>query len=96
MADTQKQQIEQATSLIVEAILATGSFDTDRGDIEGRKELDESIAPAVRLIVEAAALEPLKRLRIALRSLAEQSHRSERERTLIHDLVEELGGSAAG
>ncbi len=96
MADTQEQQIEQATALLVEAIMATGAFDTDRGIIDGREKLDESLEPAVRLIVEAAALEPLKRLRIALRSLAEQEHRTERERTLIHDLVEELGGEAAG
>lgn len=98
MADMQEQQIKRATSLIVEAIKAGAVSQSWFGGPGGvpTDQIEKSVEPAVRYIVEASALESLKRLRIALRSLSEQEHRSERERTLLLDLVEELGGEAAG
>jgi hypothetical protein len=51
---------------------------------------------AVGCIVQAAVEEHNRRLRIALRQVAEHEHRTDRERTLLHDLVEALGGEAAG
>jgi hypothetical protein len=67
------------------------------GHVANRIETEcaATIERDLRVHIAETVTEERKRLRIALRQVAEDSDRSERERELLLDLVEALGGEAA-
>ncbi len=79
------------------------SYDDGTGTTDGNcsdacdvaSEQEAMFEYEVRAHIAEVIAEERKRLRVALRRVAEDEKRSERERELLLDLVEALGGEAA-
>lgn len=92
MSDKVADLMDNVVSLLVEAIQKGRTLDDDGDVVDPLHGVD----PAIRFLISAAAEETLRRVRMALHTISNFEHRSEREKELLLDLIEALGGNAAG